>query len=151
MAPPAWSDSGAAADAGDAADPSAVERIPLAAVPTGACIAVAGGQVLLSRIDAGVVAYRNACLHRGASMVDGVVRGGTLTCPAHLWRYRLVDGSCVTGPGQLTPVPVSVDGDRVEVVVPDPSGADEGPAHGDAASAMRARLLEHARTWTRDG
>lgn len=132
-------------------DADAVERVPLAAVPTGACIAVAGGQVLLSRIGDEVVAYENACLHRGAAMEDGRVRGGTLTCPAHLWRYRLADGACVTGPGHLTPVPATVEGDTVEVVVPDPPRADTDAAASEGASPMRARLLAHARTWSRDG
>ncbi len=136
---------------GGSSDADAVERIPLAAVPAGACIALVDGRVLLSRVDGEVVAYRNACLHRGAAMEDGFVRGGMLTCPAHLWRYRLADGACVTGPGQLAPVPVTVDGDTVEVVVPDPPRADDSPAQDEAVSAMRMRLLEHARTWTRDG
>ena len=117
-------------------------RVPLAAIPESGCLAVADGRVLLARVDGEVVAYVNACLHRGAALDTGVVRAGTLTCPAHLWRYRLADGGCLTGPGGLQPVPVAVVDGEVEVVPP--AGAS------DTAGSLRERLLEHARGWERD-
>ncbi len=117
-------------------------RVALSSIPEQGCRAVADGRVLLARVDGEVVAYVNSCLHRGSAMDTGVVREGTLTCPAHLWRYRLTDGACLNGPGRLQPVPAAVvDGD-VEVTPPagDP----------DLATTLRERLLAHARAWERD-
>ena len=105
----------------------------------GTCKAVAGELVLLARVDGEVVAYRNRCLHQGAPLHDGLIRDGTLTCPMHFWRYRLVDGRKVGSNVALEPVPVTVVDGEIEIIPPQP-----------APSSMRDLLLEHARTWRRE-
>lgn len=116
-------------------------RVPCSSIPDEGTRAVDDGRVLLARVDGQIVAFVNSCLHRGSAMDTGVVREGTLTCPAHLWRYRLSDGSCLNGPGRLQAVPATVVDGYVEVVAParDP----------DTAATLRDRLLAHAHSWER--
>ncbi len=52
-----------------------------------------GRGVLVIEVDGTVVAYDDACRHRGSSLVTGLVRDCILTCPAHLWRYDLRTGA----------------------------------------------------------
>ncbi len=111
-----------------------------AAVPEAGCVTAAEGRVLLARAGGRIVAYRNACLHKGARLDTGVVRDGVLTCPAHLWRYRLDDGTCLNAEGTLERLPCRVLDGQVEVEVPAVSTAP-----------LREQLLTHARTWRRHG
>ncbi len=111
-----------------------------AAVPEGGCVTAAEGRVLLARVGGTIVAYRNACLHKGARLHTGVVRDGVLTCPAHLWRYRLADGTCLNAEGTLQRLPCRVLDGQVEVDLP-----------AEDSASLREQLLAHARTWRRDG
>ena len=123
-------------------DPALVGEVvlfPVADVPETGCVAAGDGRVLLAHVDGEVVAYRNACLHRGSRLDGGVVRAGTITCPAHLWRYRLSDGSCLNAEGTLARLPSRVIEDQVHVVLP--------PAEPEG---IRERLLAHAKSWKRD-
>lgn len=38
-------------------------------------------------------AIDDTCPHMGASLSGGHVENGTVTCPWHAWRFRLVDGA----------------------------------------------------------
>ena len=124
---------------GDVDDGTAVAVCDVEDVPTGRCLAVADARVLLARVDGEVVAWRNRCLHRDAPLHDGAVRDGVVTCPQHFWRYDLATGRNLTSGAPLEPVPVAID-DGVVVVVPPPRPSTD----------LRALLLDHARTWTRD-
>lgn len=107
-------------------------------VPEDGCVAVAGGQVLLARVDGRVVAYRNRCLHRGSRLEHGLVRDGVVTCPRHFWRYDLRTGRNLGSGAHLPTVPVQERDGRI-VVTPPPS-----------APPLREVLRAHARSWTRD-
>lgn len=108
-------------------------------VPEGGCLPVADGRVLLARVDGRLVAWRNRCLHRGTPLDGGLVRDGVITCPMHFWRYDLVSGRNLTSGASLDPVDVESNDGHVAVVPPT-----------DPSTDLRAMLLEHARTWTRD-
>lgn len=54
-----------------------------------------GRAILLARIDGAIHAVDDVCPHNGASLSAGVLRDGCVTCPAHLWRFRLADGTRV--------------------------------------------------------
>lgn len=116
-----------------------VATCPVTDVPVTAFTVVAGGRVLLTRVRDDIVAYRNACLHKGSRLDRGVVRDGTITCPQHLWRYRLSDGACLNAPGALRRLPARVVDGHVHVELPPP---DPG--------SIRDVLLAHARSWKRD-
>ena len=130
-------------DSADVArEPTAAGEVvtcPAADVPTTGCVAVGDGRVLLARVDDQVVAYENACLHKGTRLERGVVRAGTITCPAHLWRYRLADGACLNAAGGLLRLASEVVDGQVRVVLPPPP-----------SGTIRDRLLTHAKSWERD-
>ena len=48
--------------------------------------------LVVLRIDDNVLVFYGRCLHRGALMSDGFVRGDNLVCGVHDWDYRLDTG-----------------------------------------------------------
>lgn len=57
-----------------------------------------GRAILVTRIDGAIHAVDDVCPHNGASLSAGVLRDGCVTCPAHLWRFRVTDGTRVGRP-----------------------------------------------------
>jgi nitrite reductase/ring-hydroxylating ferredoxin subunit len=55
-------------------------------------VVVDGRAVCLTIVDGKVRAISDVCPHRGASLSDGLVRDGCVTCPSHLWRFDFIDG-----------------------------------------------------------
>lgn len=53
---------------------------------------VAGVDLVIVRFDDEVRCFYGRCLHRGALMSDGFVRGEDLVCGVHAWDYRLDTG-----------------------------------------------------------
>ena len=53
---------------------------------------VAGIDLVVIRHDDAVSVLYGRCLHRGALLADGHVRGGNLICPLHNWDYRFDSG-----------------------------------------------------------
>ena len=43
-------------------------------------------------------AINDFCPHMGASLADGEVKDGIVTCPWHAWRFRLKDGTWCDNP-----------------------------------------------------
>ena len=81
-----------------------------------------GTDVLVAFIDGQVVAYEDACGHRGNSLAEGVVRDCIVTCPAHLWRYDLRTGERHDSPGsRLMRFSLEIIGDEIVVDVPPPA------------------------------
>ena len=48
--------------------------------------------LVVVRFDEGVSVFYGRCMHRGALMSDGFVRGNNLICGVHYWDYRLDSG-----------------------------------------------------------
>jgi nitrite reductase/ring-hydroxylating ferredoxin subunit len=48
--------------------------------------------LVVIRMDDDVAVFYGRCLHRGALMADGFVRGDNLFCGVHYWDYRLESG-----------------------------------------------------------
>ncbi len=44
------------------------------------------------------LAINDFCPHMGASLADGEVQDGIVTCPWHSWRFRLNDGTWCDNP-----------------------------------------------------
>lgn len=53
--------------------------------------------VVLRGDDGALAAFRNVCVHRCSTLVDGPGHAARLTCPYHAWVYRL-DGQLVAAP-----------------------------------------------------
>lgn len=112
---------------------------PLDGVPTDRCVAVADGRVVIVRVGDEVVAIRNRCLHQASPLAGGVVRGSTLSCPLHFWRYRLPAAEHTGGRGRLETYQTTIEDGIVHVDVPD----------APPEMSIRDQLLQHAREWTR--
>lgn len=54
--------------------------------------------IALVRDGRQVHAFPAACPHGAASLAEGAVRGGAVTCPRHGARFRLRDGRVLAGP-----------------------------------------------------
>ncbi|MEP3672269.1 MAG: Rieske 2Fe-2S domain-containing protein, partial [Hyphomicrobiales bacterium] len=53
---------------------------------------VAGVDLVIVRFDEKTSVMYGRCLHRGALMSDGFVRGNDLICGVHYWDYRVDSG-----------------------------------------------------------
>ncbi|MGI9197096.1 MAG: Rieske (2Fe-2S) protein [Candidatus Nanopelagicales bacterium] len=92
--------------------------------------------VLVAMVDDVPRAVSDACLHRGASLADGLCRDGVITCPSHWWRYDLRDGALEGSPGvHLASYPCRIVDGTIEVDLP--------PA--PVTRSLREILLDHAR------
>ncbi|HAN72641.1 MAG TPA: nitrite reductase [Actinobacteria bacterium] len=100
-------------------------------------VVVAGQAILVSRIDGVPHAVTDVCPHNGASLAEGTLKDGCVTCPAHLWRFSVVDGRRQGRPDvriAVFPCRMTDDG-WVEVDVPEQV----------APTSLREALLAHAR------
>jgi nitrite reductase (NADH) small subunit/3-phenylpropionate/trans-cinnamate dioxygenase ferredoxin subunit len=71
-------------------------------------------------------AIEDTCPHMGASLSEGTVENGVVTCCWHGWRFRLADGTWVDSPRvKIGSYPVRVMGDEIQVLIED-SGRQAG-------------------------
>jgi phenylpropionate dioxygenase-like ring-hydroxylating dioxygenase large terminal subunit len=63
-----------------------------------------GRGVVLWRSDAGIVAWEDLCIHRGAKLSLGKVANGCLSCPYHGWIYNAA-GQCIRIPAHPEQAP----------------------------------------------
>ncbi|MFM7147019.1 MAG: Rieske (2Fe-2S) protein [Actinomycetales bacterium] len=92
--------------------------------------------VLIARDAGQVLAVNDTCPHRGASLSEGLLRDGCITCPAHLWRFSLRDGAKQGDPRtSIATYPTRVVDDMIEVDLPVKS----------PQRTLRETLLAHAR------
>lgn len=79
---------------------------------------VDGRLVAVFHTAAGFFAIDDMCPHMGASLADGHVENGIVTCPWHAWRFRLQDGAWADSPRiKIGCHAVQVVGDAVQVQV----------------------------------
>ena len=63
-------------------------------------------------------AIDDTCPHMGASLAEGYVEEGIVTCPWHAWRFRLEDGAWADNPRlKVGCYPVRVVGDEIQLAV----------------------------------
>lgn len=100
-------------------------------------VVLAGQAILLTKLDGEPHAITDVCPHNGASLSEGIIRDGCVTCPSHLWRFSLHDGGKQgTADVRLRVFPTRLTADGwVEVEVP----------AATAARSLRETLLAHAR------
>lgn len=95
-------------------------------------ITIAGHPLVVGRgQDGNVFALRDICPHRAAPLSAGRIKGNTVECPYHGWRFGLEDGQCKEIPSmcadQNSPAdkikvrtyPVREDGNLIWVFIPD--------------------------------
>jgi nitrite reductase/ring-hydroxylating ferredoxin subunit len=100
-------------------------------------VVLSGQPILLAKLDGEPHAITDVCPHNGSSLSEGIIREGCVTCPAHLWRFSLHDGTRQGTPEvrlQVYGTRLTADG-WVEVEVP----------AARPARSLRETLLAHAR------
>jgi|SRR5581483_1686823 len=71
-------------------------------------------------------AIDDVCPHMGASLSEGLVEQGIVTCPWHGWRFRLCDGAWADSPRVKTgSYPVRVENNAIQIQI---GGSKEGEA-----------------------
>jgi nitrite reductase/ring-hydroxylating ferredoxin subunit len=63
-------------------------------------VELSGLPILLVRLDDGVHALHDTCLHRAVSLAEGTVENGIVICSAHFWSFDLRSGVCTQLPDQ---------------------------------------------------
>jgi nitrite reductase (NADH) small subunit/3-phenylpropionate/trans-cinnamate dioxygenase ferredoxin subunit len=89
-------------------------------IPPGRAKAVRVGNKTVAVFHHGGQFYAldDMCPHMGASLAEGVVEDGAVTCSWHAWRFRLSDGTWLNSPRVKTGCyAVRVVGDEVQVEV----------------------------------
>lgn len=94
-------------------------------------IAVDGGHgadVLLARVAGEWFAMSNICSHLRAELHRGTLTGHRLACPLHGGAFDIRDGRPVAGPvcRTIETYPVRLNGDAIEVAVPEQATAQPG-------------------------
>jgi nitrite reductase (NADH) small subunit/3-phenylpropionate/trans-cinnamate dioxygenase ferredoxin subunit len=85
----------------------------------GKTVAVCGKLIAIFRVGGQFHAIDDVCPHMGASLGEGYLEAGVVTCPWHGWRFRVADGAWADNPRIKTGCyPVRVEGDDVLVQVP---------------------------------
>jgi nitrite reductase/ring-hydroxylating ferredoxin subunit len=87
-------------------------------IPEGKGRAFQAGQrtIAVVRANGKFYAMANKCMHRGASMCEGVIAdgGATIRCPWHNWTFDLETGrNVIDHDEQLRMFPVRVEGDQL--------------------------------------
>lgn len=80
-------------------------------------IAVAGRKIALVVSGRKFYALDGVCAHKGGPLGKGLVKDGALVCPLHGAKFRLEDGSVVSGPAEksVKTYPVEVRGDELTI------------------------------------
>jgi nitrite reductase (NADH) small subunit len=60
---------------------------------SGKAVSVRGFKVAVFKINGKFYAMKNECLHRGGPLGEGQLKGQTIVCPWHGWRYDVPTGS----------------------------------------------------------
>ena len=78
--------------------------------------AIDGKLVAVFREHGLYYAIDDVCPHMGASLSEGMVEEGIVTCPWHGWRFRLCDGAWADSPRvRIGSYPVRVENDTIQI------------------------------------
>jgi nitrite reductase (NADH) small subunit/3-phenylpropionate/trans-cinnamate dioxygenase ferredoxin subunit len=93
-------------------------RVGEIAEDEGKAVSVGDKLIAVFRHEGRYYAIDDCCPHMGASLSDGCVEKGIVTCSWHAWRFRLHDGAWADNPRiTIGCYPVRVEGDEVQVQV----------------------------------
>ncbi|MHB0955661.1 MAG: Rieske (2Fe-2S) protein [Pirellulaceae bacterium] len=85
----------------------------------GARFEVAGRVIAVFNEGGEYFAIDDFCPHMGASLAEGEVERGVVTCPWHAWRFSIIDGTwCDNRRIRTDSFDVRVEGTDIQVRVP---------------------------------
>ncbi|MEL6895152.1 MAG: Rieske (2Fe-2S) protein [Planctomycetota bacterium] len=85
---------------------------------SGRACPVDGRMVAVFKQEGKFYAIDDLCPHMGASLAEGCLDGGAVSCPWHAWRFSITDGTWEDNPRvAVDAFEVKVDGDEVLVRV----------------------------------
>jgi nitrite reductase (NADH) small subunit/3-phenylpropionate/trans-cinnamate dioxygenase ferredoxin subunit len=112
----------------------------------GRAVLVDGHRIAILRQGSRIVAIADACPHMGASLADGRIEDGIVTCPWHGWRYDVATGKGLPPARPWACVrtfEVRVEGKDVLVRIPEREAArkepEDDPSFWDAERWFRKR------------
>lgn len=77
-------------------------------------------EVALFKVDGKVYALDNICPHKQSALIyDGFVEDGTVSCPAHGWKFNLDDGKMANKVTGVEKFDVKIEDEEVFVRVTD--------------------------------
>ena len=101
--------------------PDFVTVAKVGAIPEGTGAAFPVGDRLVAVFNLGGGRYHainDVCPHMGASLAEGMLEEGVVTCPWHAWRFRVADGTwCDNARIKTDRFEVRVEGDEIQVLV----------------------------------
>jgi nitrite reductase/ring-hydroxylating ferredoxin subunit len=104
--------------------------------------------VLVALVEGRPYAVQDACRHRQASLLTGVLRDGVVTCPSHFWQYDVRTGARHDTEGEGLPsYParlVAADGSPADTL-DDAAAVEVDVPNAAPAQSLREILLAHAR------
>ncbi len=106
-------------------------------VGEGRTYSVDGKLIALFNVEGQFLAVNDLCPHMGASLSEGWVENGAVTCPWHAWRFCLKDGSWLDAPKskvRTETFDVRVEGDEVQIDIESGDSA-AGPEQSHAESS----------------
>ena len=92
-------------------------RIPLSSLDRDgrAVVELGGTEIAIFVVDGEAHAFANACPHEGNPLHEGEIRGDTLTCAYHGWRFDLGTGACLFGEEPARVYRAQIEGQEVVV------------------------------------
>ncbi len=81
------------------------------------CVNTPAGKIAVFRtMEDQVYAIENRCPHKGGPLAEGIVHGGSVTCPLHSWVFDLSTGQALGADvGQVRTFPIDVVDGRIFV------------------------------------
>lgn len=89
-----------------------IEQIPLRGAR---CVNTPAGKIAVFRTaENHVYAIENRCPHKGGPLSEGIVHGGSVTCPLHNWVFDLATGKALgADEGEVRTYPIEVVDGRI--------------------------------------
>jgi 3-phenylpropionate/trans-cinnamate dioxygenase ferredoxin subunit len=98
-----------------------VKVADLSEIPKGAAkrVEVNAAEIALFNLDGTIYAISDICTHRQCSLSEGMIDGGTITCPCHMSVFDIKSGKVLEPPAlsDVASYKVRIQGSNVEVEV----------------------------------
>ncbi len=92
----------------------------LSGLPVGTAVEkrILARRIAVFNVDGRLYGIESECKHMKASLANGGVKDGILTCQWHGWKYDLESGECLGRPGmKLRRYDIEVEGDNVYLLL----------------------------------